>query len=458
MIKIGAPAASATAIDPTVNRVPQPIEKDENLAENGTFAFNVQRVQVFDDPDDMCYCWFDYIEGCDLKWRGEFCIGQNYGQYRQRVKKITRAHEGFDSLADLFKSLKDKAFKLWESLKVNGTVDKYIAWGLDRLQDFDPESRADAALYADRFQIGSIESENQERETREPDANREPAENVQPATAMTQTAIYRESDICPDPDKDNVVHIPPKPRELAETVVKKTRNDSDELASVATTTTAAEPLPMFPADPTPESAATIDPDCVTEGSTSGDANDDDACDIEFNATKAYNWELAIGNAKESVFDLLIREEKLKEQLSACKKQREDAVAEMVRLESESPENAPMLYRKSKATSSEARDNQESETSGVANSENSQTSATGTTAKTSIGPSTDDDSWRSVELTSLDLSAGILAILAESGFATVGQIADHTASGKRLTDIAKVGEAKAEKIEQALEGFWASRSR
>ncbi len=63
------------------------------------------------------------------------------------------------------------------------------------------------------------------------------------------------------------------------------------------------------------------------------------------------------------------------------------------------------------------------------------------------------SWRDVPLSELDIPAGILRLLYEADIETVGQLADYTITGKPLTSIAGIGEAKAERIEEALEKFW-----
>lgn len=68
---------------------------------------------------------------------------------------------------------------------------------------------------------------------------------------------------------------------------------------------------------------------------------------------------------------------------------------------------------------------------------------------------DPDGWRNVGVTRLDIPVGVAKLLIEAGFDTVGKIADWTATGNLLTDIAKIGEAKAEKIDAAFNAFWAA---
>lgn len=66
----------------------------------------------------------------------------------------------------------------------------------------------------------------------------------------------------------------------------------------------------------------------------------------------------------------------------------------------------------------------------------------------------DDVWRAVPIVELEnLAEPIKQKLLDANLNTVGELADFTASGKLLTDIKGIGDAKAEKIEYALECFW-----
>jgi hypothetical protein len=85
------------------------------------------------------------------------------------------------------------------------------------------------------------------------------------------------------------------------------------------------------------------------------------------------------------------------------------------------------------------------------------------AETSVAeksaPARPDESWRLVPVAVLEgfgLSVGVTAKLKDAGLYSIGSIADWTAFGKRLTDIAGIGEAKADAIESALAGFWEAR--
>ncbi len=74
-----------------------------------------------------------------------------------------------------------------------------------------------------------------------------------------------------------------------------------------------------------------------------------------------------------------------------------------------------------------------------------------------------EEWRSVKLAAISLAPAIVEKLAAAGIDTVGTLSDYLTpndSGfcKRLTDIAGVGEKKAEQIEAALDQFWSTRGK
>lgn len=69
----------------------------------------------------------------------------------------------------------------------------------------------------------------------------------------------------------------------------------------------------------------------------------------------------------------------------------------------------------------------------------------------------DESWRDVEVGELDLPSGIVNALIGANLETIGQLADFSAGDCQLIDIEGIGKAKAEKIENALEQFWAKRN-
>lgn len=80
-----------------------------------------------------------------------------------------------------------------------------------------------------------------------------------------------------------------------------------------------------------------------------------------------------------------------------------------------------------------------------------------------GPSgSGEEAWRVVKLAAISLAPAIVDKLAAAGIDTVGALSDYLKpnnSGfcKRLTDIAGVGEKKAEQIEAALDQWWVSRA-
>lgn len=65
-------------------------------------------------------------------------------------------------------------------------------------------------------------------------------------------------------------------------------------------------------------------------------------------------------------------------------------------------------------------------------------------------------WRQTPIDELGLPDGIVAILQEAGYDTVGKLADYTKDGGPLTHIPHIGENKAEAIIKALERFWDKR--
>lgn len=65
-----------------------------------------------------------------------------------------------------------------------------------------------------------------------------------------------------------------------------------------------------------------------------------------------------------------------------------------------------------------------------------------------------DAWRAVPLATTKIPSNIVAILDESAYRTIGDISNLTNSGLCLTDIKGIGQAKAQKIEDALTQYWA----
>ena len=73
----------------------------------------------------------------------------------------------------------------------------------------------------------------------------------------------------------------------------------------------------------------------------------------------------------------------------------------------------------------------------------------------------EQEWRDIPVEALGHHGLLLRLrrkLIEADLSTIGAIADFTAADRRLIDIPGIGEAKAEKIESALEKFWAERNK
>ncbi len=65
-----------------------------------------------------------------------------------------------------------------------------------------------------------------------------------------------------------------------------------------------------------------------------------------------------------------------------------------------------------------------------------------------------EAWRDVSVDELDIPDALKAKLREAGLATLGEMATYAITGQ-LIDIEGVGQASAEKIERALEAYWAA---
>lgn len=76
---------------------------------------------------------------------------------------------------------------------------------------------------------------------------------------------------------------------------------------------------------------------------------------------------------------------------------------------------------------------------------------------------EDDSWKTVPLSSLALPGGIIKKLADAGIETMGHLVAYqepSESGwvKKLTDLAGIGEWAVVKIDAATQQFWSERNR
>lgn len=68
---------------------------------------------------------------------------------------------------------------------------------------------------------------------------------------------------------------------------------------------------------------------------------------------------------------------------------------------------------------------------------------------------DNEAWRVVTLAELQIEGAIAEKLTEAGLTTLGAIADHTGADKKLIDVPGIGPASAEKIEAAMDAYWAA---
>lgn len=68
----------------------------------------------------------------------------------------------------------------------------------------------------------------------------------------------------------------------------------------------------------------------------------------------------------------------------------------------------------------------------------------------------EEEWRSVAVETLDIPNSTIKKLAEAKITTMGEMADYTAAGNQLVDIAGIGPAKAEQLEDACLAFWRDR--
>lgn len=66
-----------------------------------------------------------------------------------------------------------------------------------------------------------------------------------------------------------------------------------------------------------------------------------------------------------------------------------------------------------------------------------------------------DAWREVEIATLEIPAALATRLYEAEIETIGDLVDYQSAGHQLVDIKGVGQAKGDKIADALEAFWRS---
>jgi len=408
MIKIAAPTTSA--------REPRKVTDDDRLAVDGnTYASDWSSIEIFDFDDRKIWGGLKFIEGADLKWRGRVNTGQTYGDCRRADRSITADQPGFDTLAELFAALKATMLKLWNDAK----RDKYTEAAIAALEAFD------ANVEAVRFLSGPADLSEVEPQV--------PVVKERQATLTVEP--MREADICPDPDDNGtrvaepaskVEQSPPfqpdehEPTAEAEATTQDSVGNSDyniqdrkldhirewhrKRMTPGSPDSIAYPLPIMPAEP--EADATVTDDDIAQ------------------------WENELRDAKELVCELCLAEEETKEALKGIRERRESAVSDLAMIKRNDPRE--IAFRP------------------VASSP----SASSTQPKpASITNSGDGEAWKNVPVDTLGLPVGIVAALKEADIDTLGKIADYTAAGKRLTDIANIGTAKAEKIENACAEYW-----
>ncbi len=145
----------------------------------------------------------------------------------------------------------------------------------------------------------------------------------------------------------------------------------------------------------------------------------------------------IAEAERTVAELDRRIEGIKADLKDAKDEHDGAVSNLRRLVRSAGKSMP-LFNKTKPAASETN------------------SASGET-KAADSP-IEDESWRTVPLSTLDIPPGTLKLLEENQgcpITTVGELAEWTKT-RPLSDIKGIGSGKATKIEDALENFWGDR--
>jgi len=389
MIKIAAPATTSA-------REPRKVTDDDRLAVDGnTYASDWSSIEIFDIEDRKIWGGLKFIEGSDLRWRGRVNTGQTYGDCRRADRSITADQPGFDTLAELFAALKATMLKLWSDAK----RDKYTEAAIASLEAFDADRAALKFMW-----------DNTEPAPEEVDDTDTPI--VQERQTTLPVEPMREADICPSPD-DNGTRVAgpqskveqsppfqpddPEPTAEAESTTQEVAADEPPAAVV-------EPLPIMPAEP--ETEATVTDDDIAQ------------------------WESELHDAKELVCELCLAEEETKEALKDIRERRESAVSDLAMIKRNDPREIAFKPISSAPTANSTQPKPASTTN-----------------------SGDGEAWKNVPVDTLGLPAGIVLALTEADINTLGKIAAYTEAGKRLTDIANIGTAKAEKIENACAEYW-----
>ena len=245
---------------------------------------------------------------------------------------------------------------------------------------------------------------------------------------LIRVIASRSSSDSPPFESDSKNETPATTEATAESTPAAEEPKAEEVATIAAGTEVEPGMIAVSAD---ESQASVDgPTATTEVEPEAD---------EIDRVAVEEYEDSLLDAKELVCHLCLQEENLKEHLSDVKKRRDEAVSNLASIKRNNPTDYPGLFTKSKRRNTEANNGE--------SSDSTQPKAT------SITNSGDGEAWKNVPVDTLGLPAGIVAALAEADIDTLGKIADYSASGRRLTDIANIGTAKAEKIEAACEAYW-----
>jgi hypothetical protein len=157
--------------------------------------------------------------------------------------------------------------------------------------------------------------------------------------------------------------------------------------------------------------------------------------------------------------------KAKASVKRLNKAIESAVAELESAEEDGPEELPLFDQANRTPIQQEQtklpscsgntDDCTCPTCSQARVDRQATTTEDVTDASEATPDTED--WRSVTVEQLGISPAICKILRESQekpIATLGDIADHCKE-YQLTDLKKIGEAKAEKIQEAMDAYWAA---
>lgn len=207
------------------------------------------------------------------------------------------------------------------------------------------------------------------------------------------------------------------------------------------------------ADPNPSLAETVTP--------AGDATPDPAADTSpeakaklKEAQAMQDFERRLRSATDYVAETVLAQMRAEVIAKAAKAEAKAAAEALQKIVDRGPEHYPLFEANPEIPAESARGEGEAGTSG--GNQPAGESAGDQDAAAIDASQDDDDSWKDVPLSELNgIPDGVLNKLYAAQIATVGDLAAWS-TDSALTDIAGIGQAKAETIEQALEKFWASR--